>query len=101
MTTIYCITEWNSNLEQTNSKMFMTLEGVAKWLLTKKTPIDNQLNVRDREIAGDYEITADNLRTILTASQEHGVAACFSIEQDFVLKIIETRFTLSTIDVED
>ena len=100
MTTIYCITEWNSNMEQTNSKMFMTLEGVAKWLI-KKNPIDNQLNVRDRDIAGIYDITADNLRTILTASQEQGWAACFSIEQDFVLQIIETRFTLSTIDVED
>ena len=100
MTTIYCITEWNSNMEQTNSKMFMTLEGVAKWLTQKKT-IDNQINVRDREIAGAYDITADNLRTILTASQEQGLAACFSIEQDFVLQIIETRFTLSTIGVED
>lgn len=100
MTTIYCITEWNSNMEQTNSKMFMTLEGVAKWL-TKKKPIDNQLNVRDREIAGAYDITTDNLHTILTASQEHGWASCFSIKQNFVLQIIETRFTLSTIDVED
>ncbi len=87
-------------MEQTNSKMFMTLEGVAKWL-TKKNPIDNQLNVHDRDIAGIYDITADNLRTILTASQEQGWAACFSIYQNFVLQIIETRFTLSTIDVED
>lgn len=101
MTTIYCITEWNSDMEQTNSKMFMTLKGVAKWLTTAKTPIDNQLNVYDREIAGAYDITADNLRTILTASQKNGCAAFFSIAQDFVLKIIETRFTLSTIDMED
>lgn len=100
MTTIYNITELNNNMEQTNSKLFMTLEGVAKWL-AKQSPIDNQMNVRDRETARTYDITADNLRTILTASQQHGWGACFSIQQDFVLQVIETHYTLSTVSVED
>lgn len=100
MTTIYNITEWNNNMEQTNSKLFMTLDGVAKWL-AKQSPIDNQINVRDRENAGAYDITADNLRTILTASQQQGWVACFSIQQDFVLQVIETHYTLSTVSVED
>ena len=97
MTTIYCLTDFEQIY---NSKFFMTLEGVAKWLI-ERSPIDNQIKVRDPEIAGSYDITADNLRTILTAAQQNRWTASFTIQQDFVLDIIETQFFLSTIDVED
>ena len=97
MTTIYCLTDFEQIY---NSKFFMTLEGVAKWLI-ERSPIDNQIKVRDPEIAGSYDITADNLRTILTAAQRNRWTASFTIQQDFVLDIIETQFFLSTIDVED
>lgn len=97
MTTIYCLSDFERNY---NSEFFMTLEGVAKWLI-ERAPIDNQIKVRDTEIAGSYDITADNLRTILTAAQRNRWTASFTIQQDFVLDIIETQFFLSTIDVED
>lgn len=98
MTTIYCLTDFEQIY---NSKFFLTLEGVAKWLI-ERSPIDNQIKVREPEIAGSYDITADNLRTILTAAQRNNRwTASFAIQQDFVLDIIETLFFLSTIDVED
>lgn len=100
MTTIYCITEWDSNMHQTNSELFMTIEGVANWLIKKDT-INNQFNVTDQGIAGDYDITAENLGKVLAASKANGVAASFTIKQDFFIQTIETRFTLSTINVND
>lgn len=100
MTTIYCITGWNSNNEQTDSKMFMTLEGAAKWL-TSLHPIDNQFSVRDRDFNGNYDITADNLRTILNVQEKQGFGTYFYIQQECVVFLFETRFILSTIEVED
>lgn len=100
MTTIYCITEWDSNMNQTNSELFMSISGVANWL-TKRNPINNQFNVTDRETAGDYDITAENLANVLEASKQNGMAASFTIKQDFFIQTIETRFTLSTVNVND
>ena len=68
MTTIYCITEWDSNMNQTRSELFMSINGVANWL-TKQDPIGNQFNVTDRETAGDYDITAENLTKVLAAAK--------------------------------
>ena len=99
MTTIYSITEWN-NMNQGNSELFMSIEGVANWL-TKKNPINNQFNVTDRETEGDYDINAENLVKVLAASKANGMAASFTIKQDFFIQTIETRFTLSTVNVND
>ena len=100
MTTIYCITEWDSNMNQTRSELFMSINGVANWL-TKQTPIGNQFNVTDRETAGDYDITAENLAHVLEISKQNNMAASFTIKQDFIIQTIETRFTLSTVNVND
>lgn len=100
MTTIYSLTEWSSNMSQVSSKLFMTLNGAANWL-AKQNPIDNQFNVTDSGIEGDYDINTDNLTHVLEASKANGCAASFTIKQDFVIQIIETRYTLSTIDVND
>lgn len=100
MTTIYCITEWDSNMNQTRSELFMSINGVANWL-TKQNPIGNQFNVTDRETAGDYDITAENLMKVLAAAKVNNMAASFTIKQDFIIQTIETRFTLSTVNVND
>lgn len=100
MTTIYCITEWDSNMNQTRSELFMSINGVANWL-TKRNPIGNQFNVTDRETAGDYDITAENLAHVLEISKQNNMAASFTIKQDFIIQTIETRFTLSTVNVND
>ena len=100
MTTIYCITEWNSNMEQTRSELFMNIIGIANWL-TNKNPINNQFNVKDRDTAGDYEITAENLTKVLAAAKANNMGASFTIKQDFFIQTIETRFTLSTVNVND
>ena len=100
MTTIYCITEWDSNMNQTRSELFMSINGVANWL-TKQNPIGNQFNVTDRETAGDYDITAENLTKVLAAAKANNMAASFTIKQDFIIQTIETRFTLSTVNVND
>ena len=100
MTTIYCITEWDSNMNQTRSELFMSINGVANWL-TKQNPIENQFNVTDRETAGDYDITAENLAHVLEISKQNNMAASFTIKQDFIIQTIETRFTLSTVNVND
>ena len=99
MTTIYSITEWN-NMNQGNSELFMSIEGVANWL-TKKNPINNQFSVTDRETEGDYDINAENLVKVLAASKANGMAASFTIKQDFFIQTIETRYTLSTVNVND
>lgn len=100
MTTIYCITEWDSNMNQTRSELFMSIKGVANWL-TKQNPIGNQFNVTDRETAGNYDITAENLAHVLEISKQNNMAASFTIKQDFIIQTIETRFTLSTVNVND
>ena len=100
MTTIYCITEWDSNMNQTRSELFMSINGVANWL-PKQNPIGNHFNVTDRETAGDYDITAENLAHVLEISKQNNMAASFTIKQDFIIQTIETRFTLSTVNVND
>ena len=100
MTTIYCITEWDSNMNQTRSELFMSINGVANWL-TKQNPIGNQFNVTDSETAGDYDITAENLAHVLEISKQNNMGASFTIKQDFIIQTIETRFTLSTVNVND
>ena len=100
MATIYSITEWDSDMKQTRSELFMSIKGVANWL-TKQNPINNQFNVKDREIAGDYDITAENLTKVLAAANANNMAASFTIKQDFFIQTIETRFTLSTVNVND
>lgn len=100
MTTIYCITEWDSNMNQTRSEFCMSINGVANWL-TKQNPIGNQFNVTDRETAGDYDITAENLMKVLAAAKQNNMAASFTIKKDFIIQTIETRLTLSTVNVND
>ena len=100
MTTIYCITEWDSNMNQTRSELFMSINGVANWL-TKQNPIGNQFNVKDCETAGDYDITAENLARVLEISKQNNMTASFTIKKNFFIQTIETRFTLSTINVND
>ena len=87
-------------MKQANSELFMSIEGVANWL-TKKNPINNQFNVTDRETEGDYDINAENLVKVLAASKANGMAASFTIKQDFFIQTIETRYTLSTVNVND
>lgn len=96
MVTIYCLTEWDGGMKKDNSELFMSLDGVVNWLINKQ-PIDNQIQVRDREIAGYYDINKDNIEKVLAASQKNGMAASFTIKRDFIIKTIETRFTLSKI----
>ena len=55
----------------------------------------------DRETAGDYDITAENLMKVLAAAKQNNMAASFTIKQDFIIQTIETRFTLSTVNVND
>lgn len=100
MTTIYSITEWDSNMNQVRSELFMSINGVANWL-TKQNPIGNQFNVTDHETAGDYDITADNITKVLAAAKVNNMAAAFTIKQDFIIQTVETRFTLSTVNVND
>ena len=87
-------------MNQTRSEFFMSINGVANWL-TKQNPIGNQFNVTDRETAGDYDITAENLAHVLEISKQNNMAASFTIKQDFIIQTIETRFTLSTVNVND
>ncbi len=100
MTTIYSITEWDSNMNQVRSELFMSINGVANWL-TKQSPIDKQFIVRDRETSGVYDITADNLAKVLSAAKANNMGASFTIKQDFFIQTIETRFTLTTVNVND
>lgn len=94
MTTIFCITS------ETESKMFMTLEGMAKWLNAKK-PIDGQFSTIITEKAF-YDITADNLAKVMEDSMEQvGLCADIRIRQDFFIQTIETRYVLSTVEVND
>lgn len=94
MTTIFSITDHN----ESKSEMFMTLNGVANWLLSKN-PIDNKLYVAERNEY--YDITADNLKSVMDMSERDGLCAAFTIKQDFFIQTIETRFVLSTINVND
>lgn len=100
MTTIYCITEWDSNMNKTRSELFMSINGVANWL-TKQNPINNQFNVTDRETAGDYDITVENLMYVLAYSKANNMAASFTIKRDFFFQTVETRFTLLTMNVNE
>lgn len=87
-------------MEQQGCEMFMTLEGVAKWL-TEKQPIDNKMSVTDSELSGDYDITADNLGKLVTECKKQNMAASFTISRDFFVQDITSKFTLSTIDVHE
>ena len=100
MKQIYCLTEFNEKMEQQGCEMFMTLKGVAKWLTEQKI-IDNKMSVTDSELAGDYDITADNLGTLVTECKKQNMAASFTISRDFFIQVIETRYTLSTVNVND
>lgn len=96
MATIFCITEWNDKMEQTRSEHFMSLNGVANWL-TKLKPISNQF----KDTTGIYDITAENLEKVLNVATALSMGALFSIKQDICGFEFETRFTLSTIEVND
>lgn len=87
-------------MNQTRSELFLSINGVANWL-TKQNPIANQFFVTDRETAGDYAITAENLAHVLEFSKQNNMAASFAIKQDFIFQTFETRFTLSTVNVND
>lgn len=87
-------------MNQTRSELFMSINGVANWL-TKQNHINNQFNVKDRETAGDYDITAENLTNVLAAAKANNMGASFTIKQDLFIQTIETRFTLSTVNVND
>lgn len=102
MKTVFCLTKWDSDLNLMSKMFFTTLEGVTEWL-TEQKPIDNKIKVTDRDIAGDYDITADNIRTIFNAAKAHGshYAARFSFETDFLFGSIKTEIGLSTVKVED
>lgn len=100
MTTIYSLTEWNDKMQQVGCEYFMSMNGVAKYL-TANNPIDNKFSVMDREMAGDYDITAENLENVLEVSLQNNMGASFTIKQDFIFNVIDTRFTLSTINVND
>ena len=100
MTTIYCITEWNDKMQQVGCEYFMSLNGVVN-NLTAKNAIDNKFTVRDIEIAGDYDITVENIRNVFEACERNNMAASFTINQDFGFYAVETRYTLSTINVND
>ena len=100
MMKIYCLTEWDSHMKQANIELFMSMSGVANWL-TKKNPINNQFHLCDRAIEGDYDINVENLMYVLSASERNNMGAAFTIKQDFFIQTIETRFTLSTVNVND
>ena len=100
MTTIYCITEWDNDMNLTRRELFMSINGVANWL-TKQKANGNQFNVTDSETAGDYDITAENLAHVLEISEQNNVAASFTIKQDFLILTFEKHFTLSTVNVND
>ena len=38
---------------------------------------------------------------VLAASNVNGMAAAFTIKQDFFIQVIETHYTLSTLNVND
>ena len=100
MATIYCLTEWNDKMQQVGCEYFMSLNGVVNNLIAKNA-IDNKFTVRDREIAGDYDITVENIRNVFEACERNNMAASFAINQDFGFYAVETRYTLSTINVND
>lgn len=97
---IYCITEWDSASNMIGSEFFKNIDGIAVYLLDKK-PADNMFTVTDRDNAGEYDITADNLLHILEESQKNNMAASIIIKQDFFIQMIETRYTISTINVHE
>jgi hypothetical protein len=98
MTTIYCIKSEN------NSEMFMSLQGMAKWL-TEQKPINNKFYTLSGicgETRNYFDITADNLAKVMEESkQQTGLCADIRIEQDFFIQTIETRYVLSTANVND
>lgn len=96
MTTIYSITEWNEKMEQTSCELFMSINGVANWL-TKLKPINNEFKYAN----GVYELTSENLENVLKAADAQFMGALFTIKQDICGFEFETRYTLSTIKVND
>lgn len=100
MTQIYCLTELNDKMEQQGCELFMSLEGVVKWL-EKTAPIDNKMCVTDSDIAGYYDITVDNLDMLVTECKKQNMAASFTINSNFFAWTITSKYTLSTIDVHE
>jgi hypothetical protein len=96
MKTIFSVTRWDEDMKLQGSNLFMTLEGVAKWIL-KQHPIDNKI----RDIEGEYDITADNLRILFDTAKAQGCAARFSFEVDLIFNSVKTEIGLGTVDVED
>ena len=95
MTTIYCIKDINSS----ENEMFMSLEGMAKWL-TKKTPIENKFNVIYPK--GLYDITPGNLRKVMDNSKANcGLWPTIHIQQDFFIQIIDTEYVISEMYIND
>ena len=97
---IYCITEWDSNMSNSYSKYFATLQGCCDYLKTKD-PIDNKLSVYDRDTAGYYDINPGNLKFLLDKSQKNNSNAMFRIRTDFTVLPFTTAYTLSIIKVND
>ena len=96
MTTIYSITEWNEKMEQTRNELFMSINGVTNWL-TKLKPIDNEF----KDANGVYKLTSENLENVLKAADAQFMGALFSIKQDICGFEFVTRYTLSTIKVNE
>lgn len=100
MKKIYCLTEYGNDSLLMGREMFMTLDGVAKWLTDKK-PIGNKMTVADRELEGVYDITAENLEKLVTEFKKQNMGAAFSVDCDFFIQTITLKFTLSEIDVRE
>ena len=97
MTTIYFIKS------KISSKMFMSLNGMAQWLI-KQNPINNvffTLSGIQGEEKTYYDITAANLEKVMEESERDGLCADIRIEQDFFLQNIETRYVLSKAEAYD
>ena len=96
MTKIYCITAWGSKNELLDSKLFMSIDGIVKYL-TKQSPIDNKYYVTGD---GAYDITEANITNALVDRTKQGMALTIKIKQDFGV-IIESDYTISIIMAED
>lgn len=97
---IYSITEFVNNMTKLSTNYYATLEGVCEYLKAKQ-PIDNKMTVRDRETAGQYDISPANLKYLLDQSSKNNFAAKFDITADFTIAQFVIIFTLSIIKVND
>lgn len=97
---IFCITEWDSRSNMTGSEYYKTIEGIVGYLLSKN-PVGNMFAVTDREMAGEYDITADNLLRVIEESRKNNMVASVTIVQDFLVQRVESRYTISKIKVNE